>query len=210
MNGTEFVDFYELLQLHPNADTETIERIFRHLAKRYHPDNTKSADSDRFQQIVEAHRTLMDPEVRAGYDVKYQDYWNRKWALASEASDKSASGDDKLARERLLSLLYVKRRRNMESPGLGEMEMARLVQSPPELVDFHLWYLKAKGWVERLDSGFLAITALGVDQVEQSRLRISADHLIEAPHYQSSPAEERENLNKGRDLLTGNEEIPSA
>lgn len=183
MSGNEFVDYYELLQLNPNADTETIERIFRHLAKKFHPDNTESADTDRFQQIVEAHRTLVDPESRAGYDVRYQDYWNRKWGVAAEAADRSAFNDDQLARERLLSLLYVQRRRSMDNPGMGEFEIAKLLHSPPELVEFHLWYLKAKGWVERLESGYLAVTASGVDQVEQSRLRLSPDHLIEAPRH---------------------------
>ncbi|HBG07588.1 MAG: hypothetical protein A2075_23455 [Geobacteraceae bacterium GWC2_58_44] len=202
MSGNEFVDYYELLQLHPNADAETIERIFRHLAKKFHPDNTQSADTSRFQQIVEAHRTLSDPEIRAGYDVVYQDYWNRKWGLASEASDRTAFGDDQITRERLLSLLYVQRRRNMDSPGMGDLEMAHLLHSPPELVEFHLWYLKAKGWVERLETGHLAITASGVDQVEQSRLRISPDHLIEAPDPASGDAVERERTDDGdRNLL---------
>jgi hypothetical protein len=43
-----------------------------------------------------------------------------------------------------------------------------------------MWYLKAKGWVERLDTGLLAITALGVDQVEQGRLRLRNDHMLKA------------------------------
>jgi curved DNA-binding protein CbpA len=197
MSGNDFVDYYELLQLNPNADTETIERIFRHLAKKFHPDNVQTADTGRFQQIVEAHRTLIDPEARAGYDVKYQDYWNRKWGLAAEATDRSAFGDDQLARERLLSLLYVQRRRNMESPGLGDAEMARLLHSPSELVEFHLWYLKAKGWLERLESGYMAITASGVDQVEQSRLRLSPDHLLEAPPA-SEDAEQRSSTQTDR------------
>jgi hypothetical protein len=58
----------------------------------------------------------------------------------------------------------------MDGPGMGELELARLLGSPPELIAFHLWYLKAKGWVERLESGYFAISASGVDQVEQSRL----------------------------------------
>jgi curved DNA-binding protein CbpA len=190
MSENEFVDYYELLQLSPNADTETIERIFRHFAKKFHPDNTQYADNERFRQIVEAHRTLADPEARAGYDVKYQDYWNRKWGLASEASDGLAFGDDQLTRERMLSVLYVQRRRNVRAPGLGENEVARLLHTPPELVEFHMWYLKAKGWVERLDTGHLAITALGVDQVEQSRLRLGPDHLLEAP----VPASEKDEV----------------
>ena len=181
MRADEFVDYYELLQLSPNADAETIERIFRHLAKKFHPDNPEHADNDRFQQIVEAHRTLVDPVARAGYDARYQDYWNRKWQLAAEASDRSAFGDDQIMRERLLSLLYVQRRRNMKNPGLGEYEMARLLNTPSELVEFHLWYLKSKGWVDRLETGHLAITALGVDQAEKNRLLLRPDRLIEAP-----------------------------
>jgi curved DNA-binding protein CbpA len=187
VNPTTFVDFYELLQVSPNADAETIERVFRHLAKKYHPDHqAASADDDRFRSLVEAHDTLIDAEKRAGYDAKYQDYWNRKWKLAAEASDGSAFKDDRDARERLLSLLYVQRRRSMASPGLGEYEIARLLRTPIELVEFHLWYLRSKGWIERLESGMLAISALGVDAVEQTRLRLGEDRLLEA-HGDSAP-----------------------
>jgi hypothetical protein len=189
MGADEFVDYYELLQLSPNADAETIERVFRHLAQKFHPDHSDFADNNRFVQIVEAHRTLADPETRAGYDVKYQDYWNRKWRLVSGVSDRSSFENDKVTRERLLSLLYIQRRRNMKSPGLGEHVMARLLGTPPELVEFHLWFLKAKGWVERLETGHLAITALGVDQAEQNRLLLNPDHLIEAPDTASADVE---------------------
>jgi hypothetical protein len=64
-----------------------------------------------------------------------------------------------------------------------------------------LWYLKAKGWVERLQSGPLAITAAGVDQVEQSRLRLMPDHLIEAHCPSNEDAQERKDNNRHRDLL---------
>ena len=171
MSENNIVDYYELLQLSSNADSDTVERVFRHLAKKFHPDNKESGDVDRFRLIVEAYRTLSNPESRAGYDVKYQDYWNNKWKLASEASDGSAFGEDSENRENLLSILYVQRRRDMKKPGLGDLEMARLLGVPFELVEFHVWYLRAKGWVERLDTGALAITAPGVDQVEQGRLR---------------------------------------
>jgi curved DNA-binding protein len=178
MSAEEFVDLYELLQLSPNADTETVEHMFRHHAKKSHPDTNESADKDRFYRIIEAHRTLSDPEARAAYDAKYQDYWNRKWNIASDASYSSAFCDDQLTRERLLSLLYVQRRRNMANPGMGEHEVAKLLCIPIELVEFHLWYLKDKGWVLRVDSGLLAITASGVDQVEQNQLRLRPDRLI--------------------------------
>jgi hypothetical protein len=201
MTEKEFVDYYELLQLSPNADSDTIERIFRHLAKKTHPDSTEFPDNDRFQQIVKAHRILADPASRAGFDAKYQDYWNSKWKLASEASDMSSFDNDQLTRERILSLLYVQRRRNMRNPGLGELAIARLLLTPPELLEFHLWYLKAQSWVERLDSGLLAITAKGVDQVEQSRLMLMPDHLIENHFPSNGNGAEEETMDRETDLL---------
>lgn len=189
MSETGFVDYYELLQLSSNADADTIDRVFRHLAKKFHPDNTDSADSDKFRLLLEAHRTLADPEARAGYDVKYQDYWNHKWRLASEAGDGTAFDNDRETRESLLSLMYVQRRRDMKSPGLGDYEMAHLLRMPIELVEFHVWYLKAKGWVERLETGQLAISALGVDEIEQGRLRLRHDRLLTAPGVAPEGAE---------------------
>ena len=201
MSEDDFIDYYELLQLSSNADTDTIERVFRHLAKKFHPDNKESGDIDRFHLIVEAHRTLSDPEIRAGYDVKHQDYWNRKWKLASEASNGTAFGDDRENRESLLSILYVQRRRDMKKPGLGDYEVARLLCIPLELVEFHLWYLKEKGWVERLETGHLAITALGVDQVEQGRLRLRNDHMLTAGGVTFEGAE-------GQTTLSGSADLP--
>jgi curved DNA-binding protein len=174
----DFIDYYEVLQLSASADGDTIERVFRHLAKKYHPDNKESGSTDRFLSIVEAHRVLSDPEIRAGYDVRHQEYWNRKWKVASEARSGAGFDDDAEHRESLLSLLYVQRRRDMKKPGLGDYELARLLSIPFELVQFHVWYLKAKGWVELLDTGQLAISALGVDQVEQGRLRLRTSNML--------------------------------
>ncbi len=178
MTENGFIDYYELLQVSSTADTETIERVFRYLARKFHPDNHESGDADQFRVIVEAHRTLCNPEKRAAYDVRYQDNWNRRWKLASEASNGTAFGDDWESRESLLSLLYLQRRNNMKDPGLGNHELARILRKPVEIMEFHMWYLKAKGWVERLDTGKLAITALGVDHVEQGRLRLRKDRLL--------------------------------
>jgi len=186
MLENQFTDYYEILQVSPNADDETIERVFRHLAKKYHPDNTESASKEIFLKIMEAHKILSNPESRAAYDVRHQDYWNRKWSIASMASDKTVLNDDKFKRDRLLSLLYVQRRRSMRSPGLGEHEMARLLSTPSELLEFIVWYLKSKGWIERLESGHLAITALGVDEVESQRLLLDPERLIEVQDVDSN------------------------
>jgi len=62
-NASEFVNHYETLQLSQNADGETIERVYRLLAKRYHPDNKVSGDETRFRAVREAYEVLArDPE----------------------------------------------------------------------------------------------------------------------------------------------------
>ena len=179
MDETPFVDYYELLQISPNADDDTIHRVFRLLAKKHHPD-TEQGDAKRFNLLVEAYRTLANPETRAAYDVRHEQYWDRTWKVASEASDRQAFVDDADVRERLLSLFYAQRRLCMRNPGMGEMELARLVGVPHEHMEFHLWYLKAKGWIERLETGHLAITAEGVDQAERRRVRPHPERLLEA------------------------------
>ena len=179
MGERDFVDFYELLQLSPNADDETIHRVFRHLAKRYHPD-TPGGDAQRFNHLVEAHQTLTNPEARAAYDARHQRFWASKWEVATEAADPTRHLDDDGVRSYLLSLFYTQRRSSMRNPGLGGAELARLAGCPHETVDFHLWYLKEKGWVERLETGLYAITAQGVDAVEVRRSNTGAVRLIEA------------------------------
>ena len=74
MDETPFVDYYELLQISPNADDDTIHRVFRLLAKKHHPD-TEQGDAKRFNLLVEAYRTLANPETRAAYDVRHEQYW---------------------------------------------------------------------------------------------------------------------------------------
>jgi len=180
VNGASFIDYYDLMQISPNADEDTIQQVFRYLAKKWHPDH-QQGDPERFKLLVEAHNTFTNPERRAAYDLRYQRFWETKWNLAADASDGRGFVDEGEVREGLLSLYYVQRRSKMDDPGLGEMEVARLMRIPIQLVDFHIWYLKEKGWIQRLENGQLAITALGVDQVEKGRLRLNPDRLLTAP-----------------------------
>src|SRR4051812_13398865 len=47
MPDSGFVDYYELLQISPNAEPETIHRVYKMLAQRYHPDNPETGDTAR-------------------------------------------------------------------------------------------------------------------------------------------------------------------
>jgi curved DNA-binding protein CbpA len=53
------------MQLSPNADAETVSRVYRLLAFRYHPDNKETGNSEMFLRLSEAHEILSDPEKRA-------------------------------------------------------------------------------------------------------------------------------------------------
>jgi curved DNA-binding protein CbpA len=72
MSKNFLIDYYEDLQVSSNADIETIERVYRLLAKRYHPDNNGSGNTEKFTRITEAYKVLTDPEKRAAFDVKYE------------------------------------------------------------------------------------------------------------------------------------------
>ena len=180
MSADPFVDYYELLQISPNADEDTIQRVFRHLAKKVHPDASTQGDPERFNRLLDAYRTLTDVAQRAAYDVAYKTHWEQTWKVGAEASTANPISDDGRVRVRLLSLFYVQRRRNMRNPGLGQVELERLLDLSPEHLAFHLWYLREKGWIQRLETGLLAITAEGVDQVERDRVQLEPERLIES------------------------------
>lgn len=65
----EIQDYYEFLQISPNAEPSTIHRVYRFLAGRLHPDNPGTGDAEKFLQLKKAFDVLSDPERRAEYDV---------------------------------------------------------------------------------------------------------------------------------------------
>ena len=158
-------DYYEILQVSPRADRETIERVFRHLANRYHPDNRDSGDANKFSELVEANDVLSDASKRAEYDVSYERIRESRWRIFNQDSATSDIASDARVRLAILSLLYVARRNSVTEPGIGIIELERVLSVPNAVIDFQMWYLRENGWVERLTSGHFAITAPGVDKL---------------------------------------------
>jgi curved DNA-binding protein CbpA len=165
MEASNFIDCYEILEVSPNADLGTIERMFRYLAQRYHPDNQDTGDRLRFDAILAAYSMLKDPVKRAQYDI------HRKNHSTEDASDGEGIGRDADIQDKLLSILYVQRRKNIRDPGIGSSILGRTLDCPAEHMEFHLWYLKEKGWVNRTDGGAYAITAEGVDRANSEHRR---------------------------------------
>lgn len=179
-----FIDYYELLEISPNANSETIERIFRYFAMRYHPDNKDTGDEARFSAIVEAHNTLRDPVKRAQYDIEYRYHAELRSELSEEASNTKGMERDVVIQDRVLSLLYVKRRQDVNNPGIGDSELERLSACPREHLEFHLWYLKAKGWIARTENGTFAVTVEGIDRVNaEHRPQTAATKLLAQPDH---------------------------
>jgi curved DNA-binding protein CbpA len=61
---------YDVLQVQPHAQADVIAVVYRHLAKRYHPDRDPSPDAAaRMAELNEAYAILGDVEKRARYDA---------------------------------------------------------------------------------------------------------------------------------------------
>lgn len=61
---------YEVLGVARDAGAGEIQRAYRRLVRRCHPDvSSDPAAAERFQEIVEAYEVLSDPQRRAGYDA---------------------------------------------------------------------------------------------------------------------------------------------
>ena len=178
MNNEQNQDLYEILEVSPNASQATIERMFRFFAQRYHPDRQGTGDVERFREIVRAYDTLKVPESRAEYDSHHKTNIDYQWSLFEEAGDKDNIEHDSIIQERILAVLYTKRKREPLEPGLGGTHLERLTGCPQEHLDFHMWYLRDKGWIMRLENGLMAITAEGVDQALLLRQKESKQKLV--------------------------------
>ena len=133
---------------------------------------------DKFELLTRAYKTVSNPEKRAAYDANYEEVKNNQWKAIAKASSSEGFGTDAQIRRIILSILYISRRENPSKSGVGNWQLEKLMEYPEKTLEFHIWYLKEKRWIERSETGGFEITANGVDEIEKDGLILGKDRLL--------------------------------
>ena len=65
----EYKDYYKIMGVARDVGQDELKRVYRRLARKFHPDVSKEKDAEaRFKEVQEAYEVLKDPEKRAAYD----------------------------------------------------------------------------------------------------------------------------------------------
>jgi curved DNA-binding protein len=168
MTSSQIDDYYEVLQVSDAAEPETINRVYRMLAQRYHPDNRESGNEARFREITDAYQVLSNPEKRAQYDATNQQRRKDRWRVISAGADSENNFEmEQVVRLTVLEALYTKRRVDPQNPGIYLVELERLIGRPREHLEFTIWFLNQKKLINS-DDARMYLTADGAEYLEDS------------------------------------------
>ena len=141
------VDYYTFLQVNPKADWPSIQRIYRIMAGRFHPDNPETGDPEKFIILQAAHETLSDPKRRAAYDASLQSRDTETLPIFELSEFVNGVEGEANRRLGVLSLLYNRRRTSPHSPGISLFDLEKRIGMPREYLEFTTWYLKSKQYI---------------------------------------------------------------
>jgi len=186
------MDHYETLQLSVSADPDTIHRVYRLLAQRFHPDNLETGNAAKFRDLCTAYEVLKDPEQRAKYDVQHEQQRQQRWRFVQVGHGSEHDfQNEQVARATILAVLYTRRRLEPHRPGILLVDLEELTGRPRETLEFTVWYLVNKQLVHRGDNSQLVITTEGVDYLEANyqmsvKRRLLREHDDSMPHARAS------------------------
>lgn len=166
------IDFYEFLQISPNAEQETIHRVYRFLAARFHPDNPGSGNAEKFATLSTAYQVLSNPSRRAEYDTAREKELAERAPLSRSIDFMDDVQGELNRRLGVLAVLYLRRRANPNAPEVSLTEVEVRMGFPRDYLDFTTWYLQKKGYITKADNSDFTLTALGVDFVEGQRVSL--------------------------------------
>lgn len=166
------IDYYEFLQISPHADNETIQRVYRYLAGRLHPDNPDSGDPEMFRMLKAAYDTLSSPSKRAEYDSSFRRESKEETPLSNSIDFMDTVEGELNRRLAVLAVLYFKRRANPRFPEVSLADIELRMGFPRDYLDFTTWYLSRKGYITRADNSDFTLTAEGVDYIETQRANL--------------------------------------
>ena len=73
----DYKDYYAILGVKKDAPEDEIQKAYRKLARKFHPDVNKAPEAEtKFKEIGEAYEVLKDPDKRQKYD-QYGSAWKR-------------------------------------------------------------------------------------------------------------------------------------
>jgi curved DNA-binding protein CbpA len=166
--ANEELDYYEVLQVSDSAEPDTINRVYRLLAQRFHPDNQESGNGARFREITEAYQVLSNPEKRAQYDATNQKRKKDRWRLVSAGVQSENDFEmEQIVRLTVLEALYTKRRLEPATPGIYLRELEKMIGRPREHLEFTIWFLNQKKLINT-DDARMYLTAEGAEYLEES------------------------------------------
>jgi curved DNA-binding protein len=196
-------DYYEFLQISPNADAETIHRVYRFLAARMHPDNIQTGHEENFRLLKAAYDVLSDPHRRKDYDFARAQAPAPVEPLAAIVDFMDVLDGELNRRLAVLAVLYYRRRTNPAFPQIPLSEIEERMGFPRDYLDFTLWYLQKKGYIAKTDNAQYTLSVDGVDFVETQRANLptlhklltsgsgsSVEDLARAPHKEAAAASE--------------------
>jgi len=166
--ANEELDYYEVLQVSDSAEPDTINRVYRLLAQRFHPDNQETGNGARFREITEAYHVLSNAEKRAQYDATNQKRKKDRWRLVSAGVQSENDFEmEQIVRLTVLEALYTKRRLEPATPGIYLRELEKMIGRPREHLEFTIWFLNQKKLIST-DDARMYLTADGAEYLEDS------------------------------------------